>query len=89
MNPARGEALYRLLTTAELLRQFEFAVGPAVVNREVGQRTGVAWCLRTTRRDLVLLERCGLARRERGRFRWIGQRSLIETKPEAVKAAAG
>jgi hypothetical protein len=52
--------LRRILQTTELIRQFRFGCTAEFINREVNERSGDGWCLRTTYRDLTFLVECAV-----------------------------
>lgn len=82
---SRYRQLLRFLTTSELLRQFRFGVDTDYVNREVSDRTGDIWHRRTTERDLLFLESCGLVEivnhPDGRRWKWVGTNPLLEQPP--------
>ena len=67
-------ALERLLVTAELVRESRLGVATLDVNRGLADRLGRPYCLRTTNRDLALLERLGYV--QRTGYRWLAAMPL-------------
>jgi hypothetical protein len=86
----RCEQLDRLLTLAELLRQFRFPISTATIRKELELRTGRCWSKQTLLRDLRLLALRRYvdpvppaSRGESARWRWRGVLSLVEQRPHA------
>lgn len=85
-----GERRYvqslRVLTLAELLRQFRFGITLAYIVAEIYERTGESWCERTIRRDLQFLRSANLVEEipndSGSRWKWTEQRPLIAVSPD-------
>jgi len=64
----RGLSLERTLMTFEIVGRFHFGVSIWNVRDAIMDEQGIAWCPRTIRRDLVLLERMGWIERKKFRL---------------------
>ena len=87
LGKQRGEQLLRLFCVAELLSERRFPVTAYELRREVAERTGATWHVRSIYRDLLLLECMGYAEQKRRRtvggprsWRWTGATTLIVTR---------
>lgn len=78
---SRLRSLERVFLVAELLRSDRKPLSTECVHREVCRHMKQELCSRTTRRDLLLLERLGWVEQRRRRWCWVGPNSLIEQTP--------
>lgn len=89
----RYSSLRRILTLAEILRQFRFGCRLEFLNRETSERTERPWNIRTTRRDLLFLESCGFIEarpipgdRRNVSWHWCDSLPMAKQPPERITA---
>lgn len=66
----RYEQIYRIHLTAEALQANRLGMTLDALTEDVGERTGIRTCERTTRRDCEFLELLGLIDHDAGRNLW-------------------
>lgn len=84
---SRGIQLQRVIRVAQALQAVRFGLSLQELGEEVNGVTGHPWCARTIRRDVELLEFCGLVRFHDGRARWIGSGGFFEQPATAAGLA--
>jgi len=68
--------IVRLFVTGEILRSFRYGMDAAEVNSGIVDQLGKT-SIRTTRRDLCLLQTLGLVEYVKGKWRWLAKQSLL------------
>ncbi|WP_254512265.1 hypothetical protein [Anatilimnocola floriformis] len=84
----RGIAFERVVLTSEVLRGLRFGLTLEEINNEVNERACRPFHVRTTHRDLQMLEKLGAVEFVRDRWRWCFAGTFFDHSAEAVGRAA-
>lgn len=79
--------LERILRTAEVLRGWRFGGIIEEIAHRVSEQMGRKFCDRTTKRDLLFLQKMGVVYNDRGIWKYRGDESMFERAIEPMRAS--